>query len=90
MVGTPYYLAPELIMSEGYQYKADIWSLGVLLYEMCTLTYPFDEPNISRLSQAICQDDPNYNAIPPGISKNTIKIMKLMLSKDPAKRPSAV
>ena len=57
---------------------------------MCTLTYPFDEPNISRLSQAICQDDPNYNAIPPGISKNTIKIMKLMLSKDPNKRPSAI
>ena len=37
VVGTPYYLSPEIIKSEPYSFKSDIWSIGVLLYEMCAL-----------------------------------------------------
>ena len=39
--GTPYYLSPEIIKAEPYNFKADIWSLGVLLYEMCAFHPPF-------------------------------------------------
>ena len=42
VVGTPYYLSPVIIKSEPYSFKSDIWSLGVLLYEMCALTPPFN------------------------------------------------
>merc|ERR1719476_1260984 len=40
-VGTPYYLSPEIILKQPYNYKTDVWSLGVLLYEMTALVRPF-------------------------------------------------
>lgn len=36
LVGTPYYLSPEVCKNEPYTYKADIWALGCVLYELCT------------------------------------------------------
>ena len=39
--GTYIYLSPEIINSQPYNYKTDIWSLGVVLYEMCSLHPPF-------------------------------------------------
>ena len=42
VVGTPYYLSPELCAEESYNHKSDIWSLGCVLYELCTLKHPFE------------------------------------------------
>ena len=41
IAGTPYYMAPE-VLDGNYNEKADIWSLGCVLYEMCTLRHPFE------------------------------------------------
>ncbi|KAL4505408.1 hypothetical protein ABPG72_002470 [Tetrahymena utriculariae] len=40
-IGTPYYVAPEVFGGLKYSYEADIWSLGVVLYELCCLQPPF-------------------------------------------------
>lgn len=45
LVGTPYYMAPERLKEMEYNFTADIWSLGCLLYELVTLYPPFYEPN---------------------------------------------
>jgi NIMA (never in mitosis gene a)-related kinase len=44
-VGTPYYLSPEVCEDRPYNSKSDIWSLGCILYEMCTLRHPFEAKN---------------------------------------------
>ena len=41
-VGTPYYLSPEICENKPYNNKSDVWSLGCVLYELCTLRNAFD------------------------------------------------
>jgi len=45
IVGTPYYLSPELCSDQPYGDKSDVWALGVVLYECCTLRMPFEANN---------------------------------------------
>lgn len=49
VVGTPYYMSPEVCESKPYSYASDVWSLGCVLYEMCALKHAFDAPNIISL-----------------------------------------
>ncbi len=41
LVGTPAYMAPQILKEERYTYKCDIWSLGVILYEMVVGKIPW-------------------------------------------------
>jgi len=42
VIGTPYYLSPELCEGQAYNHKSDIWALGCVLYELTTLHHAFD------------------------------------------------
>ena len=48
-VGTPFYMSPELYRGEQYGHKADVWSLGCLLFELCTRKRAFDCDNMASL-----------------------------------------
>lgn len=52
-IGSPAYMAPELLKGEEYTQKADIWSLGVVLYETLTGTCPWKSNSIAALCQEI-------------------------------------
>ena len=45
MVGTPYYLSPEMCEQKPYNEKSDIWALGCIMYELATYKHPFDVCN---------------------------------------------
>ena len=53
MLGSPIYMAPEVLRGEIYSNKADIWSLGVVLYEMLFKHCPFQSNSIAKLIEAL-------------------------------------
>lgn len=86
MVGTPYYLSPEIIQGKLYDNKSDIWSLGVLLYEMMTFKMPFEANTLPMLSMKIMRG--NYTPPSSMYTKDLREIVSKCLMVDPSRRPS--
>lgn len=86
-LGTPLYMCPEMLKQERYDTKSDIWSLGVVLYELCALRLPFEGGNISEIVKAVVVQE-GYKEIPSDYSDDIKKLIKKMLSKEPSKRPN--
>eukprot|EP00877_Chromochloris_zofingiensis_P008776 jgi/Chrzof1/4151/Cz14g00290.t1 len=84
IVGTPYYLSPELCEDKPYNEKSDVWALGVTLYECCTQRHPFDADNQGALILKILRG--MYPAV-EGYSKELISVIKACLTLDVRKRP---
>lgn len=51
--GTPYFMAPEVCMGKPYDSKADVWAIGVILYELITFRKPFDSDSINGVFEKI-------------------------------------
>lgn len=85
MVGTPYYLSPEIIEDRPYNFKSDVWSLGVVLYEMTTLKHPFDADSLVILASKILKDQ--YPPPDAMYSGDLLTLIRSMLSKDAKVRP---
>nr|XP_022343813.1 serine/threonine-protein kinase Nek11-like isoform X4 [Crassostrea virginica] len=85
--GTPYYMSPEVLKHEGYNSKSDIWSIGCILYEMCTLNHAFDGKSLMAVMYKIVEGE--VPKLPEKFSAELNNVLKLMLSKDPEKRPCA-
>jgi NIMA (never in mitosis gene a)-related kinase len=87
IVGTPYYLSPEIIQNHPYNFKSDMWSLGVLLYEMCALKPPFNGSNIHMLAMQIVRGQ--FTPLPSGqFSKGLSTLIGKLITQDPSKRPN--
>lgn len=85
-IGTPYYLAPEIWKNEIYTYKCDVFSLGVVLYEMAALKVPFEASSIAELCRKVTNG--TFGKISSRYSEDLYEVISLMLTKDPRKRPS--
>ena len=82
-VGTPAYMAPEILENMGYSLEVDIWSLGVIMYYLIIGKLPFNKPNqedIKRVSYTFPK-----KAI---ISRAAKSLIEQILRKDPKERPS--
>ncbi|XP_006021357.1 STE20-like serine/threonine-protein kinase isoform X2 [Alligator sinensis] len=86
-IGTPYWMAPEVVMCETskdrpYDYKADVWSLGITLIEMAQIEPPHHELNPMRVLLKIAKSDPPALAQPSKWSSDFKDFLKKCLEKN--------
>lgn len=86
IVGTPYYLSPELCEKRPYNNKSDVWSLGCVLYELCALRRPFLAQSEVGLAIRIIRSQPA--ALPKHCSKDLAAVIASCLKKDYRQRPA--
>ncbi|CAH2075220.1 unnamed protein product, partial [Iphiclides podalirius] len=86
VIGTPYYLAPELCEGKPYDTKSDVWALGCLLYEMCTHKRAFDSETLVGLVKVITSG--SVHPIDMTVYDRGLQdLIDSMLSIVPEKRP---
>ncbi|KAL8636944.1 MAG: hypothetical protein Q9228_005725 [Teloschistes exilis] len=84
-VGTPYYMSPEICAAERYTLKSDIWSVGCVMYELCTRRPPFDAKTHFQLIQKI--KDGRIDPLPSMYSPELQEAIKSCLKTNPHQRP---
>ena len=86
MVGSAYYTAPE-VLKGAYDYRCDVWSLGVIAYMLLSGAPPFNGDSSDKIHQLILTKEPDFSAkLFPNVAASTIDILKRLLVKDPSKR----
>lgn len=90
LIGSPAYMAPEIIQGRPFDTKADLFSLGVLMFELATGTLPFQATHPHALLAQIVAGRPREaNTLNPRIDARFAKLLDRCLSREPALRPSA-
>ncbi|XP_062251971.1 serine/threonine-protein kinase Nek1 isoform X2 [Platichthys flesus] len=85
-IGTPYYLSPEICENKPYNNKSDIWALGCVLYEMCTLKHAFEAGNMKNLVLKIIRG--SYPAVSVHYSQELRSLLAQLFKRNPRERPS--
>ncbi|KAL7888847.1 hypothetical protein AOLI_G00038210 [Acnodon oligacanthus] len=85
-IGTPYYLSPEICENKPYNNKSDIWALGCVLYEMCTLKHAFEAGNMKNLVLKIIRG--SYPPVSVHYSQDLRSLLGLLFKRNPRERPS--
>jgi serine/threonine protein kinase len=86
MCGSPLYMAPEILLKKPYTSKADLWSVGVMLYEVLCAKHPFKSvESIVDLVHKVEKDEIQFPSS-ANISQLGIDLLKRLLKKDPHQR----
>lgn len=87
MIGTPYFMSPELLKGHRYGFPSDIWAAGLILYELMTGEHAFNARSRDELYEKIRQG--RKPETPRGYSAPLTDLLEKMMSMDPRDRPTA-
>ncbi|XP_008072960.1 serine/threonine-protein kinase Nek1 [Carlito syrichta] len=85
-IGTPYYLSPEICENKPYNNKSDIWALGCVLYEMCTLKHAFEAGSMKNLVLKIISG--TFPPVSLNYSYDLRSLLSQLFKRNPGDRPS--
>ncbi|XP_059611803.1 serine/threonine-protein kinase greatwall [Phlebotomus argentipes] len=89
ILGTPDYLAPELLLSQGHGPAVDWWALGVCLYEFLTGIPPFNDETPQKVFQNILTRNIEWPEDEEALSPESVQAVEALLTMEPKERPSA-
>jgi WD40 repeat protein/serine/threonine protein kinase len=90
IVGTPSYMAPEQARNQRVDARSDLYSLGVVLYELLTGRLPFVEKDLIALLSALAFDSPApIRSLAPEVPPAVADLVMQLLAKQPAERPAS-
>lgn len=87
VVGTPYYLSPEVLEEKPYCQRSDIWALGCILFELCARRRAFEARNQAALILRIVQGQ--RDELPEDTSRELLAVVDACLQLEPKQRPTA-
>ena len=90
ILGTAAYMAPEQAAGGAVDRRADIWSFGVVLYEMLSGRRLFDGETVSHVLAGVLKDTPDFSVLPPGTPPRIVELVQRCLRKKPRERLQSI
>ena len=90
MIGTPGYMAPEMLQRKPYGFPVDIWAIGALMFALVTLELPFWHQESAKRKERVINEDldiTRYSSL-TALSKDGQDFLGQLLTKSPEQRPS--
>src|SRR5207253_1525168 len=87
VMGTPFYMAPEVWRGEAATRRSDVYALGIVLYELCAGAPPHRDVSIKKLGRVRGEEDsPSLSSVAPKVDARFASVVDRCLERDPVKR----
>src|SRR5688572_19333340 len=90
VLGTAAYMSPEQARGLSMDKRADIWSFGVVVYEMLTGKRPYTGATTSDTLASLLKVEPDWNALPPEVPERIRRLLRRCLTKNRRERLQAI